>query len=145
MEALLAKVGFRIAIGILALAGVVLIPVAAAQHIQIHGWPFVGGGLAEQVDGLQEAINDPNGGYVVELERARQGGKVCEAALARQSQAVTSWKAAADRNAALAAAALAGAKSQGAKLRELAAAILASPTTGDACKSAFNRNRENAR
>lgn len=145
MEALLAKAGFRIAVFILAVAGAVLIPISIAQHVEIHGWPFVGGGLRDQVASLESSINDPETGHVVEKDRLKQSVKYCEASLARQNQGVKDWKAAADTNAALAEKALADAKAQAGKYRQLAADILASKTVGDACKAAFTRNRENAR
>lgn len=145
IEGMLLKAGWRIALFTAAILGVICTPIAIAQTIRIDGLWLFGSGLNGKIDSLYASINNPVDGFVVKLDRAGGNLSRCEAATKRQNSAVDEWKATAARWEALADKALDRAKSQAGEYRARANAQLASPTVGDACLSAFNRNRENAK
>lgn len=146
LEAWLAgKVG-KLAVYGLALAGVILIPVAAWQHVTINGWPFVGGGLRGEVAALDRGINAPVTGYVARLARAEGNSKALDGALGLCSASVErlglEGKARTDE----AQARLDRERARGEALsRRVGALLAAQPTTDDLCASAEAFIRENVR
>lgn len=135
----------------LVIAALVAVPTAIIQTIRIDGVhvPFVGWtlakGLNDQVADLTFQIQDPKTGLIAQLALSGVNLASCKTEVGKQNQSIKDWKAEAAKWQLQADQLLAVAKGQGGKLREHAQQILASPTIGDACIAAFNRNRDNAK
>jgi hypothetical protein len=139
-----------IVVGI-AIAALVAVPTAIIQTIRIDGVhiPLIGvtlaKGLNDQVADLTFQIQDPKTGYIAQLALGAVNLGTCKDQVGKQNQAVKDWKAEADKWQLQADQLLRDARTRSGALRSHADQILASPTIGDACIAAFNRNRDNAK
>lgn len=132
----LAKKAVAIGVTALALLGLVLIPVAAAQYVQIHGFWFFGEGLKAEAARLHQEIDEPVTGYRARLSAALGRANSFETGLNTCNASVDALHKQGAQDTAAAEARLAAERAKSAALNQRVGALLAAKSTGDICHDA---------